>query len=141
MIWKILNLLDNVKQTGKERYLASCPAHEDSDPSLALTELHDGRILIHCFAGCEPQEILGSVGLTMSDLFPEGGLGEFKGWDQLKREQEARRQRKTQEAVCSDEIFLEVCQGARKSGERLNHKDLEKERQAYIRVRNANTNG
>jgi hypothetical protein len=29
--------------------------------------------LIHCFAGCEPAAVLAAVGMTMADLFPDGG--------------------------------------------------------------------
>lgn len=33
--------------------------------------LPDGRVLIHCFSGCEPDAILGAIGLTFADLFPD----------------------------------------------------------------------
>ena len=33
--------------------LARCPAHDDHRPSLSLADGHDGRLLAHCFAGCE----------------------------------------------------------------------------------------
>ena len=67
----LLNQLHKVKHKGSGRYLACCPAHDDKTPSLAVTESADGTILIHCFAGCSPDEILGAVGLEMTDLFPE----------------------------------------------------------------------
>lgn len=38
---------------------------------MAVTELDDKRILIHCFAGCTPESILSAIGLTFDDLFPE----------------------------------------------------------------------
>lgn len=50
-------------------FVACCPAHEDSSPSLALKE-QDGKIILHCFAGCSVQEIIGAVGMDMTDLFP-----------------------------------------------------------------------
>jgi hypothetical protein len=31
----------------------------------------DGRILLHCFAGCESEAVLTALGLQFSDLFPE----------------------------------------------------------------------
>lgn len=49
-------------------YKASCPAHDDKSPSLSLCE-KDGKILLHCFAGCTTQEIVSALGITMSDLF------------------------------------------------------------------------
>lgn len=50
-------------------YVACCPAHEDTSPSLAVKE-QDGKIVMHCFAGCSVQNIVGAVGMDMSDLFP-----------------------------------------------------------------------
>jgi len=36
-------------------YMACCPAHDDSEPSLHLSETPDGMLLWHCHAGC-PQD-------------------------------------------------------------------------------------
>lgn len=49
---------------------ACCPAHDDNTPSLSINEGKDGRILIHCHAGCETKEVLEKVGLSMRDLAP-----------------------------------------------------------------------
>lgn len=66
---KILDRLERVKQTGTGRWLARCPAHEDKSPSLSIRELDDGRVLLHDFAGCGIEDVLGAVGLTLADLF------------------------------------------------------------------------
>jgi hypothetical protein len=71
MIENILNRLTKVKQSGKGRWMASCPSHEDKSPSLSVRELDDGRILMHCFGGCNVGEVLGALSLTLEDLFPE----------------------------------------------------------------------
>lgn len=68
---KILNGLNGVKSTGKNKWVAKCCAHEDRSPSLAIKELDDGRILLHCFAGCGVDEIVVSLGLDIGDLFPD----------------------------------------------------------------------
>lgn len=47
-----------------------CPAHEDSNPSLSITEGKDGRILLKCHAGCSFESIVGALGLQKRDLFP-----------------------------------------------------------------------
>ena len=73
----LLNRLEKVKSKGSGRWIACCPSHEDKSPSLSIAEVDDGRILIHCFAGCDSQSVLASIGLDMNDLFPER-LGEFK---------------------------------------------------------------
>jgi hypothetical protein len=51
-------------------WTACCPAHDDRGPSLSVKALDDGRILLHCFAGCGTDAVLGVVGLTMQDLMP-----------------------------------------------------------------------
>lgn len=66
----LLALLDGVKRTGQGKWLAKCPSHEDRTASLAIRELDDGRVLVHCFAGCDVHEVVSSVGLRIDDLFP-----------------------------------------------------------------------
>lgn len=73
----LLSRLSKVKQTGRDKWIACCPAHDDKNPSLTIRELDDGRILIHCFGGCGACDVVESLGLAMTDLFPER-LGEFK---------------------------------------------------------------
>jgi hypothetical protein len=68
---QFLSRLDGVKRTGKDRWLARCPAHEDKRASLSIAELADGRVLCHCFALCDVQSILAAVGLEFDALFPE----------------------------------------------------------------------
>ena len=69
MIENMLQNLDKVKRTAKG-YQARCPAHDDGGPSLSLSEGGDGRVLLHCFAGCSTASVVAAMGLTMSDLFP-----------------------------------------------------------------------
>lgn len=67
----LLSKLDRVRQTGAGRWQARCPAHDDKGPSLAVRELEDGRVLLHCFAGCPAHGVLSAIGLDMGALFPE----------------------------------------------------------------------
>ena len=67
----LIDALDAVRQTGPNRWIAKCPAHDDRSPSLAVSECDDGRVLVHCFAGCEPEDVLKAIGLTFSDVMPE----------------------------------------------------------------------
>ena len=56
----ILNKLSNLpkfKQVGRFEYVACCPAHDDRNPSLTITEADD-KILVHCFSGCSQDEVL-----------------------------------------------------------------------------------
>lgn len=63
-----IGLLENVHRTTRG-VMAQCPAHADHNPSLSTTEGEDGRILVHCFAGCSVQEICEALGLQVRDLF------------------------------------------------------------------------
>jgi hypothetical protein len=67
----VLSCLDGVRGAGHGKYVARCPAHNDKSPSLAIKNCDDGRLLLHCFAGCETEDVLSAVGLTFSDLMPE----------------------------------------------------------------------
>ena len=67
----LLQHLQKVKRTGNGRWLACCAAHDDKTASLSVRELDDGRVLVHCFAGCSVNEVLGAVGLTFDALYPE----------------------------------------------------------------------
>jgi hypothetical protein len=50
---------------------ACCPAHGDRKPSLSIGLGEHGQVLLKCFAGCSLERIVESMGLSMTDLFPE----------------------------------------------------------------------
>jgi len=70
IIARLKNKGYRVKYTGKNSYMAQCPCHEDKEPSLAVSEGEDGRVLLKCFAGCNTEDIVAELGLSMADLFP-----------------------------------------------------------------------
>lgn len=49
---------------------ACCPAHDDLNPSLSVAETKEGILLVHCFAGCDTEDVLDRLGLSPNDLFP-----------------------------------------------------------------------
>jgi len=73
----LLQRLDKVKRIGNDRYKAICPAHDDRSPSLAIKD-DNGKLVIHCFSGCENSDIVAAIGLTLGDLMPEKAMGNFK---------------------------------------------------------------
>jgi hypothetical protein len=68
----ILSKFPDAKKTGNG-WQVKCPVHEDRNPSLSINTGNDGRVLLHCFAGCAPEAICSAVGVKMADLFPDGG--------------------------------------------------------------------
>ena len=67
---RVLDQLSNVKKNS-QGWTARCPAHEDRRNSLSLGVGDDARVLIHCHAGCALVDILGAIGLSAADLFPD----------------------------------------------------------------------
>ena len=49
-------------------WMARCPAHEDREPSLSLTE-RNGKVLVKCFAGCQQRDVVEA--LRARGLWPE----------------------------------------------------------------------
>lgn len=60
----------SVKKSGGG-YIGCCPAHDDSSPSLSLSQGDEGKLLINCFTGCSAENICGSLGIAIANLFPE----------------------------------------------------------------------
>jgi 5S rRNA maturation endonuclease (ribonuclease M5) len=56
-----------------------CSAHEDKTPSLDIATGNDGRVLLHCHAGCSPESVVSALGLAMADLFPSRASGDGTG--------------------------------------------------------------
>jgi len=75
---EILERLDGVHDNGGGNYMACCPAHDDRSPSLSIKQCDDERILLHCFAGCDVEDVCSALGLTLADLMPERPLDHRK---------------------------------------------------------------
>lgn len=54
-------------------FLAACPAHADSRPSLRVWIGEDRKVRLNCRAGCEPNDVRVALGLSWSDLFDVAG--------------------------------------------------------------------
>src|SRR3712207_4382694 len=77
MLADVAHVLDrlDVASRNDESAMSFCPAHDDrNSPSLSLNA-KNGKLLLYCFAGCQPEDIVSEMGLQMKDLFAEGGGG------------------------------------------------------------------
>ena len=90
-----LRLLVGVRRSGRG-WIARCPAHDDRHPSLSIVKAADGRILLHCFAGCLVEMICEALGILVADLFPETAQDPY-ALRQAKRLREAEQRRRRQE--------------------------------------------
>ncbi|MCP5525371.1 MAG: AAA family ATPase [Verrucomicrobiales bacterium] len=59
------------KAHGASQWEARCPAHEDRRASLSIGEGSDGKVIMHCHAGCTAEAVCGAVGVKVADLFPQ----------------------------------------------------------------------
>jgi 5S rRNA maturation endonuclease (ribonuclease M5) len=63
----VLAKLDGVRnQHGY--WMARCPAHEDSTASLQVARGTEQPVVMVCMAGCDTQDVLAAVGLTLRDI-------------------------------------------------------------------------
>lgn len=72
IVGRVLDRLGDVT-SGKvdQQWEARCPAHDDRRSSLSVSVGEDdGRVVLHCHAGCEPEAICQAIGLRLADLFP-----------------------------------------------------------------------
>jgi hypothetical protein len=121
-IEKVLSCLPLARKTAHNRYMAPCPAHDDISPSLQVTDVGDSRVLLHCFAGCSWDSILGSLGLEPSDVYPEN-----TNYAPVK----------TSKDPSLDEWKVKIGTGMARSGKRLTEAQKQEVIQAKLRLARA----
>lgn len=72
-ITQFLALFHPITDT-KKGWDVCCPAHADTHPSLGVMEGDEGRIVLNCWAGCQPRDICAALGLSLADLFQDRPL-------------------------------------------------------------------
>ena len=125
----ILERLDYCKSTSQGEWQARCPAHADHSPSLAIKECSDGRILIHCYAGCGANEIITALGLEMSDLFPPALFHPNHSYKSL---------HKRKKGPDVDDLIVKIGKSCIKEGNRLTESEKQEMKNAYLRLQRAN---
>lgn len=116
----ILSHFNKVRATSKNgSYNCLCPAHDDNSASLSIKICEDGRVLIHCFAGCDIQSILGAVGLTLDDIVPQR-------IDLLKPQGKAYNPFAILKNMKDEALFVYMCARHIEQGEKLETSDKEK---------------
>jgi Toprim domain len=67
----ILSFFDGVREPSRPyEWSARCPAHHDVNPSLSIKIHANGKVLVHCFAGCPYHAILDAAGLVLYQGVP-----------------------------------------------------------------------
>jgi len=114
------DVVDRGGRSGLLQFEAKCPSHETNHRSLAIAKTSDGRYLVHCHAGCTAADVLAAVGLSLSDLYPDGALADR--YRQHKKSLESR----------VDAGVLDIATSDREAGKRLSEEDKKRERSAWI---------
>ena len=65
--------LNNVRPKPGGGFTSRCPAHDDRENSLSVDQAADGKLLLHCFAGCSAAGVCRALGITTADLSGENG--------------------------------------------------------------------
>ncbi len=68
---RVLSNLMKVKALAAGGWIALCPVHDDKSASLKVDVGRDGKVLIHCHAGCAMPDVVQALGLQESDLWPD----------------------------------------------------------------------
>jgi len=71
----VLARFAEVSEEADGGYLALCPAHGDSRPSLRIWRGGDLKVRLTCRAGCESGDVVHAAGLEWRDMFNAGGPG------------------------------------------------------------------
>ena len=66
----LLHRLERVQRSANG-WRADCPNGHKTHGTLSVAQGDDGRLLLHCFAGCSAADVLGALGLALADVMPE----------------------------------------------------------------------
>ncbi|MCP4284779.1 MAG: hypothetical protein GY792_10060 [Gammaproteobacteria bacterium] len=53
--------LRKAKRVSPGKYVACCPSHDDKTPSFSIQDAPNGKILVHCYAGCSQDSVLDAL--------------------------------------------------------------------------------
>lgn len=133
----LLARLEHIQKSGKG-WRAACPSCGGRSRKLSVSESDDGRVLLHCFGGCDAAAVVGAAGLTLGDLFPERLAADSP-------EERKRRQRLAREAqwgAALEMLELEstivlIAGGQLQRGGKLSQEDAQRFDQALLRIADA----
>ena len=122
----IIERLEHCRATGSNRWIARCPAHKDSSPSLVITQPDNDRVLIHCHAGCPPGAILDALRLDWGALMPD------------KDSSYSATRITPKDTPIVDEMLVEISKSMLARGERMSELDKQTVLNAKLRLLRAN---
>ena len=124
----ILDRLEKVRQVKPDSWVACCPAHEDSSPSLAIADKGD-RVLLHCYGGCAFDEIRAALGMQAHEFYADSKAPKSAAPGVSTRTLNA--------ALVRELLLCWVLADDRAQGKQIGAADLERERIARQRITTA----
>ena len=113
----ILSRLDKVRSTGRDKWTACCPAHDDKSPSLSVAIGRKGNTIFYCHSGCTQEEVRDALGINWGSAFVEGSAAPVKP-----REPDV------------DDYVIAIARASLSRGERLSREDAARFKQAKLSV-------
>lgn len=133
----LLSRLEKVRPNGRQRWMACCPAHADRTPSLSITEQQNGKVSVKCFAGCSGEEVMGAVGMSLAELYPDWDAHKLYVEHPTYATTKAKREKnKQEEQQRKDEILLEIYKQMARTKQPLTQEDHAKAKAAFLRLKN-----
>jgi hypothetical protein len=132
-IEQLLGRLERVKGRNGS-WTARCPAHDDKGPSLAIRHVDDGRILLHCFAGCQVESVVAAMGMDMGDLFPPDDKRLEYPVEGKKRLKPAFYASDLIRILSFEALVVSICASDVRKGKKLSDEDNERLRVAQQRI-------
>ncbi|WP_243049343.1 hypothetical protein [Dyella sp. RRB7] len=131
----LLPRLDGLMQTGKG-WRARCPSHGGKTRTLSICEGNDGRLLLHCFAGCQVIDVLTAIGLDVGDLFIRRDLRTMTPQQQRELQQAARipKWSSAVDVLSIEASILLIAATQLGEGQSLHAEDLSRLRMAAMRI-------
>ena len=121
MVEELLDRLEKVRSTGKDKWKACCPVHGDRNPSMDIED-KDGKVLVHCKAcNANGLEVVQALGLSPSVLFE-------------KPIEQGYIPKRLKDEVSVDRFVIEGAKQMEKTGKPLSYNDFKRLRLAKSRI-------
>ena len=121
--FEIANLCRVSHETKEGTFVCYCPAHKEGKertPSLYITQ-YDGKVGMHCFAGCTYEEVTKAIGITPGDLFDDSDRSQVE-------------KKYTREDAQQDAILIAINRASAKRGETIIDTDTQAVKKAAMRL-------
>ena len=115
----LLSRLDKVRKGQTGQWMACCPAHQDRTPSLKISQRADGKISLHCFAGCHINDICEAIGIRVADLYPNTPTQPGEALPEWKRS-------RLRKALFDAQLYVELARADLSNGRNVTPSEAEK---------------